>query len=414
MLAGIDGRFNVTSDELTVPEAVAQLLADVQPAVEPETCRIVEAIDRVLATDIIATADVPAFDNAAMDGYAVRAADCIAGESLQLAGRALAGHPYAGALPARAAVRITTGAAVPAGADTVVMQEDVLGGSNLITCTSLPSLGDNIRPRGEHLRRGEVILTRGRRLRPYDIGLAVAAGSAEIRVRRRLRVGVLSTGDELVDPPQASGVAGQYDGNRPMLMATLRHAGYDVQDLGIVADRAAALAEALATACGRSLDAVISSGGVAQGDADFVRRFPAVSFVPLAVRPGRGIACGRIEAAKRACWLFGLPGNPVAAYVMHQLVVAPLLARLAGAEPEPVLTIPVPLAVDAHTRPGRVDWRRGRWVRRDGVLAVEPLAQQSSSMLRTLSNAQALVAIGPMERQRAGDPVDVIPLAALD
>lgn len=404
----------MTPAELTVPDAVALLSAGIEPATGTESCPVVDAIDRVLAADVIAALDAPGFDNAAMDGYAVRAADCIAGASMRVAGRALAGHPYDGALAAGAAVRITTGAAVPAGADTVVMQEDVLVAPDGITCTSLPSPGDNIRPRGEHLRRGEVVLPRGHRLRPYDIGLAVAAGVAEITVRRRLRVGVLSTGDELVDPPQPAGAAGQYDGNRPMLITSLRRAGHEVQDLGIVADRADALGEALANACGRSLDAVVSSGGVAQGDADFVRHFPAVSFVPLAVRPGRGIACGRIEAKDRACWLFGLPGNPVAAYVMHQLVVAPLLARLAGAEPEPVLIIPLPLAVDAHTRPGQVDWRRGRWVRRNGALAVEPLTQQGSSMLRTLSDAQALVAIGPMEQQRAGERVDVIPLAALD
>ncbi len=264
------------------------------------------------------------------------------------------------------------------------------------------------------MRRGELVLPRGRRLRSYDIGLAVAAGAAEVSVRRRLRVGVLSTGDELADPSQHPGRIIQYDGNRPMLIASLQRAGYEVHDLGIVPDLASALGETLATARDRSLDAVVSSGGVAQGDADFVRRFPAIRFVPLVVRPGRGIACGRVDMAGRSCWLFGLPGNSVAAYVMHQLVVAPLLARLAGADPEPLPTIPLPLAIDAHTRPGRIDWRRGRWVQRYGGLAVEPLPQQGSSMLRTLSDAQVLVAIGPAAELHAGDRVDVIPLAALD
>ena len=303
---------------------------------------------------------------------------------------------------------------MPRGADTVVMQEEVLVVRDGIRCASVPCAGANIRPRGEQMRCGEVVLSRGRRLRTYDVGLAVAAGAAELSVRPRLRVGALSTGDELADPPQAVGSGGQYDGNRPMLLAALLRAGYAVHDLGIVADREDALAAALANACALSLDAVVSSGGVAQGDADFVRHFPALQYVALAMRPGRGIACGRVEVGGRHCWLFGLPGNPVAAYVMHQLVVTPLLARLAAAHAEPLPTFRVPLAVDARTRGGRTDWHRGRWVRRLGTLAVELLPQQGSSMLRTLSEADALVAIGPDADLRAGDPVDVIPLAALD
>lgn len=403
----------MTSTDLSIAEAVATLSADIEPVNSVEVCRSIDAASRVLAADVIAALDVPGFDNAAMDGYALRVADCGVDVSLPVVGRALAGHPYDGELAAGAAVRITTGAAVPFGADTVVMQEDVLVVRDGIRA-SLPRAGANIRPRGEQMRRGEVVLSRGRRLRSYDIGLAVAAGAAEVSVRPQLRIGVLSTGDELADPPQTVGSGGQYDGNRPMLLATLRRAGYAVHDLGIVADHADALAAALANARGQSLDAVVSSGGVAQGDADFVRRFPAMKYVGLAVRPGRGIACGRVDVGGHCCWLFGLPGNPVAAYVMHQLVIAPLLARLAGAQADPPLTLQVPLAVDARTSGGRTDWHRGRWVPRLGTLAVEPLPQQGSAMLRTLSDADALVAIGPAAELRAGDPVDVIPLAALD
>jgi molybdopterin molybdotransferase len=207
--------------------------------------------------------------------------------------------------------------------------------------------------------------------------------------------------------------AGQYDGNRPMLLALLERAGFDVRDLGIVADRDETLAERLQAAAALRLDAVISTGGVAQGDADIVRRFPALRFVPLALRPGRGLACGRLDADGRGLWFFGLPGNSVAAYVMAQLVLMPLLGHLAGAMLEAPLTLQLPLAVDAQTRPGRVDWRRGRFIRRYGGIAVEPLPQQGSSMLRTLSEADALIGIGPAEQMRAGEPVDVIPLAAL-
>jgi len=232
-------------------------------------------------------------------------------------------------------------------------------------------------------------------------------------VARVLRVGVLSTGDELHDAPEPVSAGGQYDGNRTMLLAALQRAGYATHDLGIVADRDEALHGSIRTAAARGLDAVVSTGGVAQGDADIVRRFPDLQFVPLAIRPGRGLACGRIDIDGHALWLFGLPGNSVAGYVMFQLVVAPLLAHLAGAGVEPPLMLPVPLAVDAVTRPGRIDWRRGRFVHRYGAIAVEPLPQQGSSMLRTLSDADALVAIGPDAATASGDLVDVIPLAAL-
>jgi molybdopterin molybdotransferase len=225
---------------------------------------------------------------------------------------------------------------------------------------------------------------------------------------------VLSTGDELHDAPEPLGPAGQYDGNRPLLLASLARAGHQTHDLGIVADRAEALLQALADAASLHLDAIVSSGGVAQGDADIVRRLPALEFVPLAIRPGRGIACGQVSTGERGAWFFGLPGNSVAAHVMYQLVVAPLLSRLGGGLVEPALTLRLPLAIAAHTRSGQTDWRRGRLVERNGALAVEPLVQQGSSMLRTLTEAQVLVAIGPRPDVPAGALVDVIPLDALD
>jgi molybdopterin molybdotransferase len=198
-----------------------------------------------------------------------------------------------------------------------------------------------------------------------------------------------------------------------MLLAALESAGYQAVDLGIVADHADALAEALNAAAQKQVDAVLSSGGVAQGDADIVRRYPGLEFVPLAIRPGRGVAFGRLTSGGRSLWLFGLPGNSIAAYVMYQIVVAPLLALLGGTAMEAPLSLQLPLAIDARTRAGRVDWRRGRFVHRYGGLAVEPMAQQASFMLRSLSEADVLIAIGPQAEVQAGDPVDVIPLAAL-
>jgi molybdopterin molybdotransferase len=403
----------VSAPEIDAATAVARLSAAMEPVRDRERCNLGAAGNRVLAEDLVAALDVPGFDNAAMDGYAVRAVDCTTAGALRVVGRALAGHPYAAGLNPGEAVRIMTGAAVPAGADAVVMQEEARVDGDRVALSAVPQSGLNIRPRAEHLRAGSVALPRGRRLRDYDLGLAAVAGAAELQVLRALRVGVLSTGDELHDPPQPVPAAGQYDGNRPMLLAALARSGYQIHDLGIVVDRAEALVEAIGAAAQSRLDVVISSGGVAQGDADVVRRFPALQFVPLAMRPGRGLACGRVEAQGQAFWLFGLPGNSVAAYVIYQLVVAPLLAHLAGAKAEAPLQLRLPLAVDAHTRPGRIDWRRGRFVGRHGALAIEPLPQQGSSMLRTLSDADALVAIGPAGTTPSGEPVDVIPFAAL-
>lgn len=401
------------SGELDVAEALQQMAQDITPVAERERIALAAAAGRVLACDVTSTLDVPAFDNAAMDGYAIHSADGGAGAVLREVGRALAGHPYPAALGAGETVRIMTGAALPAGADAVVMLEDVTVDDGRVRFATPPSPGLNVRPRGEHLRAGSVALALGRRLRSHDLGLLAVAGCAEVEVLRRLRVGVLSTGDELHDPPQARAGAGQYDGNRPMLLATLARAGHAVQDLGIVADDSAALAAALQRAAQLELDVVVSSGGVAQGDADVVRRLPELRFIPLALRPGRGIVRGVVAAGNRSLEFYGLPGNSVAAFVMAQLIVLPLLGLRSGAGLEAPHRLPLPLAVEARTRAGRIDWRRGRFLQRYGSLAVEPLPQQGSSMLRTLSDADVLVAIGPQPVTAAGDLVDVIPLAAL-
>ena len=401
------------SDEREVPDALRQMSQGITPVSDRECVPLAAAAGRVLANDVASTLDVPAFDNAAMDGYAIRSADCGSGAALREVGRALAGHPYPAALGAGETVRIMTGAALPAGADAVVMLEDATVNDGRVRFATPPSPGLNVRPRGEHLRTGSVALALGRRLRSHDLGLLAVAGCAQVEVLRRLRVGVLSTGDELHDPPHGRAGAAQYDGNRPMLLAALERAGHAVQDLGIVADDGAALATALRRAAQLQLDVVVSSGGVAQGDADVVRRLPELRFIPLSLRPGRGLVHGVVAAGGRALEFYGLPGNSVAAYVMAQLVVLPLLGLRAGAGLEAPHRLPLPLAVEARTRAGRIDWRRARFLQRYGSLAVEPLPQQGSSMLRTLSDADVLVAIGPQPVTAAGDLVDVIPLASL-
>ena len=403
----------MSAPELDPAAALALLALRITPLQEFERVSVAHGLDRVLAADVVATLDVPPFDNAAMDGYALNSAGRTPERALRVVGRALAGHPYQGTLQEGEAVRIMTGAAMPSGADAVAMQEDAHCSGEQVVIESPVPPGLNVRPRGEQFSRDTVVLPRGRRLRSYDVGLAAAAGATDLTVVRRLKVGVLSTGDELHDAPHARGATGQYDGNRPMLRASLAASGYQAEDLGIVADSESALLGALQAAAGSGLDVVLSTGGVAQGDADIVRRLAALEFIPLALRPGRGIAWGRISTDLHAFWLIGMPGNAVAAYVMYQLLVAPLLAHIAGASAEPRLELQLPLTATAHTRAGNVDWRRGRFLERDGKRAVELLAQQSSSMLRTLSDADALVGIGPEPVIDEGQLVPVIPLAAL-
>ena len=257
------------------------------------------------------------------------------------------------------------------------------------------------------------MLHKGRRLRPQDLGLAASVGAASIEVMRRLKVGVLSTGDELADAPADLPASGAYDGNRPLLRALASASGYEVLDLGISADDPAAFAHALSQATARGIDVLITTGGAAQGDADVVRHHGDVRFIALDFRPGRGIAVGVLRNGAHSVALLGLPGNAVAAYIVYQLVARPLLAWIAGAEAEPPLTLSVPLAADARAKPGRIEWRRARLIRQNQTVAVELLKDQGSAMLRTVSEADALVAIGP-ESARAGNVVATIPLAVLD
>jgi molybdopterin molybdotransferase len=224
---------------------------------------------------------------------------------------------------------------------------------------------------------------------------------------------VLSTGDELADAPADLPANGAYDGNRPLLRALASASGYEVLDLGISADDPAAFAHALSQATARGIDVLITTGGAAQGDADVVRHHGDVRFVALDFRPGRGIAVGALRSGAHNVALLGLPGNAVAAYIVYQLVVRPLLAWIAGAEAERPLTLSLPLASDARVRPSRIEWRRARLVRQDQTVVVELLKDQGSAMLRTVSEADALVAIGP-ESARAGNVVATIPLAVLD
>jgi molybdopterin molybdotransferase len=405
----------MAAPELTLAQALAELAGELTPIDGAEIVTVADAWGRVLARDVVAAVDLPAFDNSAMDGYALRADDLQPGHWLHEIGRAHAGHGFGGRVETGTCVRIMTGAPLPAGADTVVMLEDVSVDGGTVRVERPPPRGANIRRRGEHLGRGAVVLGAARQLRAADIGLAAAAGAGTLTVRRQLRVGVVSTGDELADPPAPLPAAGSYDANRPLLLASLRRAGFDAHDLGICADAPSAFAATLDRARELRLDALLASGGAAQGDADIVRAAAGVRFVALNIRPGRGVAVARFDDAAAPLVLLGLPGNAVAAFVMFHLLARPLLLHLAGGEARLPQLLPLPLADDVQLRGGRIDYRRARLTRdAQGRPCVQLLRDQGSAMLRTVVEADALVALGPRPRYAAGDVVDTLPLAMLD
>ena len=396
--------------ELSVAQAVARLCDGLAPIDGTATVPLAQALGGVLAEDLIAPNDLPAFDNSAMDGYALRHADLAAGTPLREVGRSYAGHGHGGAVGAGECVRIMTGAPMPAGADTVVVSEDVDVQDGRVTVRSTPPPGANIRRRGEHIARGSVALATDTQLSGAAIALAAAVGAVSLPLRRTLRVGVLSTGDELVDPPQVLGAAGAYDANRPLLATACTRLGFAVEDLGICGDCAGDFTAALQRALAAGCDALLVSGGAAQGDADIVRQAGGVQFVALNIRPGRGIAWARLAQAPRPLLMLGLPGNVVAAFVMFHLVARPVLLHLAGARAQPLPRLQAPLAAAVTLRGGRIDYRRGRI---DAMGRVDLLREQGSAMLRTLVEADCLVALGPAAHYPAGSIVDVIPLGLL-
>jgi molybdopterin molybdotransferase len=397
--------------ELDVDAAVAQLCDGLTPIDGMLDLPPAQACGAVLAQDLRSPLDLPAFDNAAMDGYALRHADLAAGTTLIEVGRSYAGHGHTGAVESGTCVRIMTGAPLPAGADTVVMREDVETSDGRVRICTAPPPGANIRRRGEHIARGGVVLTSGSPLSGVEIALAASVGCTRLAVRRRLRVGVLSTGDELADPPQPLAAAASYDANRPLLVAACTRLGFDVIDLGICGDCGSDFSATLERAFDAGCDALVISGGAAKGDADIVRQAGGVAFVPLNLRPGRGLAHARLRHNSQSMLLLGLPGNVVAAYVMFHRVARPVLLHLAGARARLLPRLRAPLAAAATVRGGHIDYRRARL---DADGRVQLLKDQGSAMLRTLVEADCLVALGPAEHYAAGALVDVIPLGLLD
>lgn len=379
-----------------------------------------ECLGQVLGESIRSTVNVPAHDNSAMDGWAVRSSDLNPEGVTQLkieSGTSWAGRPWEGTnVRPGHAVRVFTGALIPPGCDTVVAQEQARSNPSTLQLEILPGqrAGQHRRLTGEDLATGQIALTEGTRIGPAELGLAASLGLNELPVRRRLRVALFSTGDELRSSGETLGAGEIFDSNRQTLWALLRSLDFDVEDLGIVRDDPVALAATLQSAA-LGADAIISSGGVSVGEADFARealnKVGDVAFWTLAIRPGRPLAIGQIGTAA----YFGLPGNPVAALVTFLFVVRDGLLRLAGAKPKAVLTVPVRCTHAIRKGMGRTEYHRAI-VRRStnshldqGYLEASSAGPQGSGQLRTMVDANAILILQADRGDIAvGDTVDAL------
>jgi molybdopterin molybdotransferase len=350
----------VDHNALPVEEARQRILHAVTAIDCPRTVALRSALGGVLAQDILSSINVPACDNSAMDGYAVSAQDLpdSGTRSVRIIGTARAGTPFSGTLSPGEAVRIMTGAVVPVGCDAVIMQEQVERAGDQLRIGAGHRPGQNIRRAGEDLARGQTALGRGQRLQPADLGLLASLGIAEVCIQRPLRVAFFSTGDELrgVGEPLESGQL--YDSNRYTLFGMLARLGVDIVDLGVVRDEVPAIREAFLRAAGNA-DAVITSGGVSVGDADYVKQVldevGSIDFWKIAMKPGRPLAFGRIGGAS----FFGLPGNPVAVMVAFYQFVQPALRRMMGETDVALPQFRVTCLSPLKKRGGRTEFQRG-------------------------------------------------------
>ncbi|MDQ2068605.1 molybdopterin molybdotransferase MoeA [Natronospira bacteriovora] len=389
---------------LSVEDARARLLETAAPLDGAETLPLIDCLGRTLAVDVIAESPTPPADNSAMDGYAFRAKELREGEGLPLSQRIPAGHAPSPLKPGTAA-RIYTGAVIPDGADTVVMQERCRENEGQVFVDGPVKVGDNIRRAGEDIAAGDTVLSAGQRLRPQDIGVAAGSGRDALSVRRRPVVAILSTGDELVQPGQPLGPAQIYNSNESMLTGLLSSMGCEVLPAWRVEDTADATRNALNEAAAQA-DLIISSGGVSVGDEDHVKAavqaLGSLDLWRIAVKPGKPVAFGHVNHQDRKVAFLGLPGNPVSLFVTFLLFGAPLLRHLQGRD----RIVPAPVLLPANferPKPGkREEYLRVRV--EDGRLQTYP--HQGSGVLSSASWADGLARVPAGETVALGDSVE--------
>jgi len=381
----------VSSYPLVDADVAAALVLEHTPVLGVESVHLAEAFGRVLARDIVASAPLPPHPSSAVDGFAVRTAD--AGKTLRVVGESAAGRPFEGELPHGSAVRILTGAVVPEGADGVVMVEEVTVTGETVTVPSGLRPGANFHKVGDDLRPGERVLAAGTQLGAAEIGIAAATNHASVDVRRRPRVALMSTGDELVEVGKTPGKGQIPDSNRWALLAALREAGAEVHLLGIAPDEPDPLRRLVVDAL-HEADALVTSGGVSVGTHDLVKplleSLGTVHVGRVKLKPGKPFTFATLDGAKVA---FGLPGFPVSSLVTFEVFVRPALRRMQGFTELQRPTLPVRLGYDARPTPDRTEYQRVTLRREGGELVAETTGSQSSSRLMSLAGAHALVRV---------------------
>ncbi|WP_321862910.1 gephyrin-like molybdotransferase Glp [Pseudomonas paraveronii] len=396
---------------MPVDEAIAQLLAQAPPVPSTEVIPLGQAAGRVIAEELFSPLDLPGWDNSAMDGYALRAADVPEqGGYLVLAGRIAAGHSSDVPLQAGQTVRIFTGAPLPPGADSVVPQERCRVYGQRIWCPPL-RLGEHVRKRGEELQRGQSLLRVGQRLRAQEVGLLASAGIPWVKVYRPLRVCLLSSGDELREPGESLAPGQIYNSNRHLVTALLRGWGVEVLDYGVMADALAASRDALILASSEC-DLLLTTGGVSVGEEDHLKQaiqeLGRVDFWRLAIQPGKPLAFGEVAGKP---WI-GLPGNPSAALITTLVVVRPFLLRAQGVERVLPVPIQVPAGFEWPTPNKRRQYLRARLSPgEDGQLRAVLHPQQSSAMLTAACWADGLVIVEPEQLLLKDAPVPFLSFA---
>jgi molybdopterin molybdotransferase len=372
---------------LPIQSAISTMLNQVIPVLESEQIELENALGRVLAMNVVSNINVPPNDNSAMDGYAMRCEDLIGNNPLQLVGTALAGAPFKHKVLAGQCIRIMTGAVIPQGADSVVMQENTETQDGLVIFKQIPKWGNSVRKAGEDIQQGSVVVTKGTKLTPAYLALIASVGIAEISVIRHIKVGLIATGDELTHPGHPLTDGAIFESNRYALSALLTTFPVVLFDLGIVKDDKDDLKAAFEKA-GNHCDLVLSCGGVSVGDADFVKEIldelGSINFWKVAIKPGKPFAFGQLGNA----FFCGLPGNPVSSYVTFEQLVTPVLQKLSGQTYLPAPHFVAKAASLIRKRPGRTDYQRGLFYRDEqGELLVKPNGKQGSGIMSSIAHA---------------------------
>lgn len=403
-------------NSLTVSEALEHIEQLITPVKETVTLDLTEAMNHVLAEAVTSPINVPPHRNSAMDGYAVRAADLTESGNIELRiiGTSWAGRPFNSTVGKEECVRIMTGAEVPQGADTVVMQEHVQRNDDRLRVGAGHCKGQNVRYLGEDIAQGETVLEPGKLLRATELGLLASLGISRITVRRKLKVAFFSTGDELRPVGEALQAGQIYDSNRYTIYGMLQGLDVEIHDLGIIPDVRSEV-EAVFIKAASMADAVITSGGVSVGDADYIKetldKLGKVNFWKIAMKPGKPLAVGKVKNAI----FFGLPGNPVSVLATFYQFVQPALRRMMGQEKVTPLIVKVPCSETLKKRPGRTDFQRGIMeYDADGNLSVRGVGMQASHILSGMSRANCFIILprdsGDVE---AGTLVDIQPFDGL-